>query len=143
MWSARRRSLQLPALIALFVACFHFLIYHPFFKLTSFSPMCGRPCVYSMRSRVYETVRCPSVRLSVYPSMGPQQQTRCCRFAAVGPAAGDVDRLLQQRRAAGECGQCHVYRKRRKLNTDFFTMKLIQQQISKFNYRQLTLVKIR
>ena len=32
-----------------------------------------------------------------------------CRFAAVGPR---IDRLLpgaqQQRRAAGECGQCHV-----------------------------------
>jgi len=26
------------------------------------------------------------VRPSVCPSMGPQQQTRCCRFAAVGPA---------------------------------------------------------
>ena len=30
------------------------------------------------------TVRCPSVSLSVCPSMGPQQQTRCCRFAVVG-----------------------------------------------------------
>ena len=27
-----------------------------------------------------------SVRPSVCPSTGPQQQTRCCRFAAVGPA---------------------------------------------------------
>jgi len=27
-----------------------------------------------------------SVRLSVCPSIDPQQQTRCCRFAAVGPA---------------------------------------------------------
>ena len=32
----------------------------------------------SMRNRVYETVRCPSdVFLTL--SMGPQQQTRCCR----------------------------------------------------------------
>ena len=30
------------------------------------------------------TVRCPSVSLSVCPSMGPQQQTRCCRLAVVG-----------------------------------------------------------
>jgi len=28
----------------------------------------------------------PSVRKSVCPSTDPQQQTRCCRFAAVGPA---------------------------------------------------------
>jgi len=40
--------------------------------------------------------------------MSPQQQTRCCRFAAVGQAAGDIDRLLQQRRAAGICGQCDI-----------------------------------
>jgi len=31
-----------------------------------------------MQSRVYETVWCPSVRLSVCPSMGRQQQTCCC-----------------------------------------------------------------
>jgi len=32
--------------------------------------------------QVYASVGRPSVRLSVCPSMGPQQQTRCCRFAA-------------------------------------------------------------
>ena len=35
-----------------------------------------------MQSSVYETVQCSSV----FSSMGPQQQTRCGRFAAVGPA---------------------------------------------------------
>jgi len=35
------------------------------------------------------------------------RQTSCCRFAAVGSVAGDIDRLLQQRRATGECGQRH------------------------------------
>jgi len=58
----------------------------------------------------------PTVHPSVCPSMGIQQQTLCCRFAAVGQAgrqAGDIDRLLQQRRAAGECGQCHVVSVRR------------------------------
>jgi len=67
------------------------------------------------------TVRCPSVSLSVCPSMGPQQQTRCCRFAVVGRK-----RLIDcctagalQQRAAGECGQCHVGGVRKKLNTDF------------------------
>ena len=64
---------------------------------------------------------CPSV----CPSMSQQQQTRCCRFAAVGPAAGDtsIDRLLQQRRAAGECGHCHVVSVRGQLNTDLFIEK--------------------
>ena len=40
----------------------------------------------------------PYVCLSVCPSMGPQQQTRCCGFAAVGPAVRRC-RSLQQRRA--------------------------------------------
>ena len=42
------------------------------------------------------------VRPSVYLSQhGLTEQTRYCRFAAVGPArrAGDIDRLLQERRA--------------------------------------------
>jgi len=33
---------------------------------------------------------CPSVRLSVSPSTGPQQYTRGCRFAAEGPASGEL-----------------------------------------------------
>jgi len=32
----------------------------------------------------------------------------CGGFAAVDSAVGDIDRLLQQRRAAAEYGQCHV-----------------------------------
>ena len=36
---------------------------------------------------------CLSARLSVCPTLDPQQQT-CCRFAAVGWLAGDIDRLL-------------------------------------------------
>jgi len=35
--------------------------------------------------------RC-GVRPSVRPSKGPQQQTRCCRFAAGARLAGDIDR---------------------------------------------------
>ena len=67
-------------------------------------------CPHRMRSRDYVTVRCPSVRVS--PSIGPQQQTRCCRFAALGPAGGRY-RLIAARvrrsvAAAGECGRCHV-----------------------------------
>ena len=59
-------------------------------------------CLHSMRSRVCVTVWCLSAYLSVslYVCliMGPQQQqTRCCRFAAVGPRAGGIDRLLHSR----------------------------------------------
>jgi len=62
----------------------------------------------SMRSRVYETVRCPSpyVRLSVCCSRGPlqqtcRQQTRCCRFAAVGPAVRRYRSIVAS--AGSEC----------------------------------------
>ena len=77
-------------------------------------------CPHSMRRGVYATV---GVRPSVCSTMGPQQQTRCCRFAAVGPVAGDVDRLLHSWRSAAVargrrmCGQCHVVSVRRMLNT--------------------------
>ena len=46
------------------------------------------------------SVKRHGVRLFVYRSTGAQQQTRCWRFAAVGPA-GRRYRLLQQRLAAG------------------------------------------
>jgi len=49
----------------------------------------------------------PSVRLSVTLSNSPAAAA-CSEFAAVGPVARDIDCLLQQRRAVGECGQCHV-----------------------------------
>ena len=76
-------------------------------------------CPHNMRSRVYETVRCPSVCPSLCPSTGQHQQNSCCRFAAGRPADRRyIDRLLQQRRAVGECGQCHVVSIRRLLNTD-------------------------
>ena len=43
----------------------------------------GSARIVYMRRRVCETVRC---RPMVWSSTGTQQQTRCCRFAAVGPA---------------------------------------------------------
>jgi len=68
-------------------------------------------------------VRCPSVRPSVCPSRQPQQQTSVCCCGS-----GGQDILIdcctagaqQQRRAAGECGQCHVVSVRRMLNTDLY-----------------------
>ena len=71
-------------------------------------------CTHCTWSSVYETVERPSV----CPSTGPQQQTRCCRHAAVGPEAGDIDRLLacKERKCGGtsasrdENGQVDVWR---------------------------------
>jgi len=57
-------------------------------------------CGHSMRSRVYETVRCPPVCPSVCPGIGPHQQTRRCRFSAVGPAGSRYLSIA----AAAACG---------------------------------------
>ena len=76
-------------------------------------------CQHSRRNRVYETVRCPSVCPSVCLSQHgprPQQQTRCCRLAAVDPAGRRYRSIAAA--AAAECGQCHVVSVRRLLNTD-------------------------
>ena len=56
-------------------------------------------------------VRCLSVCLA-------QQSSKLisCWSAAVDIAVG----AQQQRRAAGECGQCHVVSVRSKLDTDFY-----------------------
>jgi len=69
---------------------------------------------WSMLSRVYETERCPSVRL---PRMNPLQQNSCWRFAAASP--GKRYRLIAAA-GAGKCGQCRVESVRWMLNTDLF-----------------------
>ena len=58
---------------------------------------------------------------SVCPSMGPQQQTRCCRFAAAGPA-GRIYRLIAawctaEMHMMGKCSYCHFF-----VSTDLFTI---------------------
>jgi len=45
------------------------------------------------------------VRSSVCPSMVPQQQTRCCRFAAVGPAGRSYLSIAAGRTAAAAYGR--------------------------------------
>jgi len=75
--------------------------------------------VYAERGLCNGTVSvCLSVCLSVSLAHSPAAAT-CGGFAAVGPASGDIDRLLHSRRsaaAAGECEQCHVVSVRRKLS---------------------------
>jgi len=82
----------------------------------------------SMRSRVYVTVRCLSVRPSVCPSVCLCRHSpaalRCCRFAAVCPASRRYRSIAARRWArsstahGSKCGQWHVVSWRRKLNTD-------------------------
>jgi len=64
------------------------------------------------------------IRLFVCRSNGTWQQTSCCRFAAVSPAGrkyrSTVARRTTARRAAGECGYCHVVSVRRELKIDSF-----------------------
>jgi len=77
--------------------------------------------------------------------MGPSSKTGCCTFAAVGPAAGgqhisidcSTTGAQQYRRAAGECGQCHVVGVRRKLNAD-----LLIYDIFFYDSRQTSYLKI-
>ena len=66
------------------------------------------------------------IRPSVCPSMGLQQQTRCCRFAAVCPAGRRYRSMIAAAAAcaAGECGQCHVVSVRRQLNADLLILAL-------------------
>jgi len=46
-------------------------------------------------------------------NLSEKRETRCCGFAAVGPVSRYIDRLLTQRRSAGECEQCNVFSIRR------------------------------
>jgi len=72
MVTIQRRSLHLPALIALkifrkliFFACSRFLIFYPFFQggqLTPFAPMCGPPCRMTLQQR---RIRCRRVPVSL------------------------------------------------------------------------------
>ena len=71
------------------------------------SSLLSLPAQYAEQGLCNVTV---SVRPSVYPSMGQLQQTRRCSLLLCARRAGDVDRLLQQQRAAG---QCHVVSVRR------------------------------
>ena len=86
-----------------------------------------------MRSRVYKTVRCPSVRQSVCP-ISRTQQRRAAGLLLSAVRAKDIDR---QRRAPGsssaaargrstalssKCGQCHADRR---INEDEHRLGLV------------------
>jgi len=51
------------------------------------------------------------VRLSVCPSTGSQQQTRCCMFAAMGPARRTYRSIAGERAAAaaGDSSSCQAF----------------------------------
>ena len=71
-----------------------------------------------MRSQVYVTVRCPSVCPSVCLSHSPAAAACGKGLLLCARRLEDIDRLLHGRRRSSKCGQCHVYGRRRKLNTN-------------------------
>ena len=78
-----------------------------------------------MCSRVYLTVRCPSVCLSVRLSANPPLQVCCC---GPGGQVISIDCCTAGAQltaaAAPECGQCRLVSVRRKLNADLFSVRL-------------------
>jgi len=78
-----------------------------------------------MRSRVYETVKHPSVC-----PIDRLQQRLAAGLLLSAPQIGDIDLLLHSEPAAGalqhapalssKCGQCHVDSRWTRLNTDLF-----------------------
>ena len=64
--------------------------------------------------RVYVTVRCPSVRLSQLSTAA----AACGGFAAVSPAGRRYRSIAAWPAPSSKGGQCHIYSRRRRLNTD-------------------------
>jgi len=64
---------------------------------------------------------CPSVRPSL-PARARNSKPAAARLLLRARRMGDIDRQLQQRRAACKCGQCHVVSVRRQLNTDLLAL---------------------
>ena len=78
------------------------------------------PACVDWHCGVYETVRCPSVRLSVPTSPAA---AACGGFAAVGMAVLSINQwsIGHSTARSSKCGQCRVFSLRRLLNTDLFT----------------------
>ena len=109
----------MPSIAVITVAtCFKFLQ----------TPYCWQ-CWHSMRSRVYQTARCPSGRLSVRLSVCLSHSTAaaaCGGFAAGAQRASDRSTAAatecpaaaaRSTALSGKREQCHVYSWRRRLNT--------------------------
>ena len=86
-------------------ACYYWLGCHDVSNITGSLAV---PAQYSMRSRIYDTERCPSVFCPcVCPSTGHSSKFSC-RGAAGGRYRSTAARRTAARCAAGGCGQCHV-----------------------------------
>ena len=75
---------------------------------------------HSMRSKVYMTVRCPSVCLSICIDRCSSVRRVCCLVPRRQEISIDSDRLRAPSSTAlsSKCEQCHVYSRRRRLNGD-------------------------
>ena len=85
-------------------------------------------CPLSMRSRLYATVGCPSVGLSVRLSVRPPLLRICC--CGLSSQKTTIDCCMTGRPAvsstarSSECGQCHVVSQGTRLNADFLGLTL-------------------
>ena len=77
-------------------------------QLTTYADSVALP--HNMRSRVYETVRCPSVCLSQH---GPSAANPLLQVSYCGSGRQVIRSIAAA--AAGKCGQCHVVSVRRQL----------------------------
>ena len=75
---------------------------------------------HSMRSKVYMTVRCPSVCLSICIDRCSSVRRVCCLVPRRQEISIGSDRLRAPSSTAlsSKCEQCHVYSRRRRLNGD-------------------------
>ena len=103
-------------------------------------PLNGRCCCYhAIFGTAHIVCRAWSIkRQNVRPSVcsSRQQQTRCCRHAAVGLACRRYRSIAAAAACSGRmCRQCHVVSVRRKLNTDLFLQHRTtsQRSIRKLN----------
>jgi len=97
-----------------------------------------------MRSRVYVTLWCPSVRPSVRPSV---PLSVCPSMGRVSALTQTTGRHCSNRAAAArgsstalsiKCGQCHVYSQGTRLNTDLlhcvYTLQPVVQHVVKHGW---------
>ena len=90
------------------------------------------------RTRICATVRRLSVSLSVCPICRPLQQ-RVARLLLGAPRVGDIDRQRSSTAFSSKCDKCHVYSRRRRLDTDLYFLVFWFVIIS-FAFSALTLL---
>jgi len=79
---------------------------------------------HTMWNSIYVTVRCPSVSLSVCVSHLLTVAGACSGFAAWRATCRKYRSIAGTPALSSKCGQCHVYSRHRRLNTDLFRISI-------------------